>query len=305
MIFLAMAAAAVLFVLMVAGCSGQAVPETTDVPAVENQGFETTELFIVGSDTCLEVTQLLVEEFLALHSGQNLNMPVSGGGSGTGIAGLIDGTADLANSSRPIKDEELQLGKENGLDIDEVTIAFDGISVIVNNENTLDALTIEQISKIYTGEITDWSQVGGQGGAIVITSRDSSSGTYVFFREEVVQLGGEAKERDYSEQALLLASNAAIREEVGTNINAIGYIGLGYLDDSVKALGVKADEGSEAAAPLVENIVAGSYPIARGLYVYTPQPVDQLSDLAQAYFGFVLSDSGQEIVAEVGFVPVK
>ncbi len=307
--FLAAISLALLAVTAVFGCSNSPTapgnPGTAAETKTDNAGFDTVDLFIVGSDTCLEVSQLLVEEFLALHPGQNLNIPITGGGSGTGIAGLIDGTADLANSSRPIKDEEIQAGKDNGLDIDEVTIAFDGISVIVNMDNPVEELTLEQISEIFAGGISNWNQVGGPDADIVITSRDSSSGTHVFFKEEVVQLGGTAKEKDFSELSLFLASNAAIRDEVSTNANAIGYIGLGYLDDSVMAVAIKADEGSEAAAPSIENIVAGKYPIARGLYVYAPQPVSQLSDLAQAYLEFVLGDAGQEIVIEVGFVPVK
>jgi phosphate transport system substrate-binding protein len=271
----------------------------------EQMTFETTNVSIVGSDTSLEVSQALVEAFLALYPNQNLNLPITGGGSGTGIAGLIDGTADLANSSRPIKAEEIEIGKANGLDITEVTIAFDGISVVINKDNPVDELTVAQISKIFTGEIKNWSEVGGPDAQIVITSRDSSSGTHVFFKEEVVQLGGSAKENDYSELALFLASTSAIREEVSTNMNAIGYIGLGYLDDTVKAVAVKVDEGSAAVLPSVENVMNGSYAVARGLFVYTPQPVNQLSDLAQAYLEFVLSDAGQAIVAEIGFVPVQ
>ncbi len=290
------------------GCTGSGqtlAPTEAPAPAEESMAFATTEMFIVGSDTCLEVSQALVEAFLGLYPEQNLNLPISGGGSGVGIASLIDGTADLANSSRPIKDEEIQTGKDKGLDINEVTIAFDGISVVVNKDNPVNDLTVEQISKIFTGEISNWSEVGGSDAQIVITSRDSSSGTHVFFKEHVVQLEGAAKENDYSELSLFLASTSAIREEVSTNVNAIGYIGLGYLDDSVKAVAVKADEGSEAVMPSVENVMNGTYAIARGLFVYIPQPINQLSDLAQAYLEFVLSDAGQAIVSEIGFVPVK
>ena len=276
-----------------------------DMSAEAGQKFQTTDVFILGSDTCLEVSQLLVEEFLSLHADQNLNLPVSGGGSGTGIAGLLDGTVDLANSSRPIKEEEIDSGKASGLDIQEITFALDGIAVIINKENPVDDLTIEQISKIFTGEIINWSELGGNDAQIVITSRDSSSGTHVFFKEEVVQLGGSVKENDYSELALFLASTSAIREEVATNTEAIGYIGLGYLDESVKSVAVKVDEGSESAMPSVENVINQSYPVSRGLFIYTPGPINQLSDLAQAYLEFVLSDAGQEIVAEVGFVPIR
>ncbi len=306
------------------GCKAQTAPETTMAaetkapettapettaatveetePAVQ---FETTELFIVGSDTMLEVSQALVEEFLSLYPDQNLNVPITGGGSGTGIAGLLDGTAYLANSSRPIKDEEMQAGKDAGLDIAEVIIAYDGISVVVNKDNPVEELTVEQISKLFTGEIKNWKEVGGNDAAVVIASRDSSSGTFVFFREHVVQLEGKAKENDYSKDALFLASTSAVRGECASNANAIGYIGLGYLDDSVKPIKVKADDSSAGVTPSVENVKNGTYPIARALYIYTPHPVNELTDIAQAYLDFVLSDAGQAIVAEIGFVPLN
>ncbi|MBM3706455.1 MAG: hypothetical protein FJW66_08025, partial [Actinobacteria bacterium] len=161
-------------------------PETTAAKVEETKAmekFETTELFIVGSDTMLEVSQALVEEFLSLYPDQNLNVPITGGGSGTGIAGLLDGTAYLANSSRPIKDSEIQAGKDSGLDITEVVVAYDGISVVVNKDNPVEELTIAQISQLFTGEISNWKEVGGNDAAVVIASRDSSSGTFVFFRE--------------------------------------------------------------------------------------------------------------------------
>jgi len=299
------------------GCKTQTAPETTaaaetkapeTTAAAETEPevkFETTDLFIVGSDTLLEVSQALVEEFLSLYPGQNLNVPITGGGSGTGIAGLLDGTANLANSSRSIKDSEIEAGKESGLEIAEVVIAYDGLCVIVNKDNPVEELTIEQISQLFTGEISNWKEIGGNDAAIVIASRDSSSGTFVFFREFVVQLDGKAKDNDYSENSLFLASTSAVRGEVESNANAIGYIGLGYLDDSVKAIKVKADDGSAGVPPSVENVKNGTYGVARPLFIYTPGPVNALTDIAQAYLAFVLSDAGQAIVADIGFVTVN
>ena len=291
-----------------AAAANTKAPETTAAKAEEIKAgdmFETSDLFIVGSDTLLEVSQALVEEFLSLYPDQNLNVPITGGGSGTGIAGLLDGTAYLANSSRSIKDSEIQTGKDNGLEIAEVVIAYDGLSVVVNKDNPVDELTVEQISQLFTGEISNWKEFGGNDADVVIASRDSSSGTFVFFREFVVQLDGKAKDNDYSENSLFLASTSAVRGEVESNANAIGYIGLGYLDDSVKAIKVKADDSSAGVAPSVENVKNGTYGVARPLFIYTPAPVNELTDIAQAYLEFVLSDAGQAIVAEIGFVTVN
>lgn len=297
-------AAAVLMLFLISGvfsgCSGQADALNNSTDGSES-GFEDTELVIQGSDTLLEVSQNWAESFMDANPG--INISVTGGGSGTGIAALINKTADLANASRGIKDKEIDAAKDQGLDIQEYTVAWDGISVIINNNNPVDELSIEQISKIFTGEIDNWNEVGGNDGEIVVVSRDSSSGTYVYFKERVVQMNGEIKENDYTQMALFLASNSAIREEVSENDNAIAYIGLGYLDDSVKAANVIGEEAKEGVAPSIENVQDGSYPISRPLYVYAAN--SELTDLEQAFLDFAIGEEGQAIALKIGFVPLS
>jgi len=285
------------------GCSGQTETEnngTAQTDSSEGQ-FIDTELVIQGSDTLLEVSQNWAEAFMNANPGVNIS--VTGGGSGTGIAALINKTADLANASRSIKDKEIEAAKDKGLDVQEFTVAWDGISVIINKNNPVAELSIEQISKIFTGEITNWNEAGGNDGEIVVTSRDSSSGTYSYFKERVVQMDGEIEENDYTQMALFLASNSAIRGEVAGNENAIGYIGLGYLDDSVKAVYVIGEEAIEGVAPSIENVQDGSYPISRPLYIYTSD--SDLTDLEQAFLDFAIGEEGQAIALKIGFVPLS
>ena len=220
-----------------AGCSDNT--ETGNKGASQSEetagtGFSDTELVIQGSDTLLELSQNWAEAFMNDNPGVNIS--ITGGGSGTGIAALINKTVDLANASRSIKESEMESAGSAGLDVQEHIVAWDGISVVINKDNPVNELSIEQISKIYTGEITNWSEVGGNDAEIVVTSRDSSSGTFGYFKERVVQMNETMEENDYTQQALFLASNSAIREEVSGNENAIGYIGLGYLDDSCKGI---------------------------------------------------------------------
>lgn len=279
------------------GCEGQASPVVEE----KALGFEDSEVVIQGSDTMLELTQNLAEAFMNKYPGTIIS--VTGGGSGTGIAALINKTVDIAIASRKIKDSEIEEAKSAGLNPKEYTIAYDGLSVVINKNNPVEELTIEQLSKIFTGRITSWSEVSGSDKTIVVTSRDSSSGTHVYFKEVVVQIFESEKDNEYTANSLFLPSNSAVKEEVSTNENAIGYIGLGYLDDSVKSVKVKLDERSDAVSPSIENVENGSYPIARGLYMYVSRT--DLSDLEQALLDFIFSDEGQAIVLDVGFVPVK
>ena len=290
----------VALILFLIGGTLASCTKTKQTEYQENQ-FEDTELVIQGSDTLLEVSQNWAEAFMNANPGANIS--VTGGGSGTGIAALINKTVDLANASRKIKDKEMDEAKNQGLVVQEFVVAWDGISVVVNKDNPILELSIEQISKIFTGEITNWNEVGGKDGEIVITSRDSSSGTYGYFKERVVQIDGTMEENDYSQTALFLASNSAIREEVSNNYNSIGYIGLGYLDDTVKALNVIGEETTKSVAPSIENVQNGSYPISRPLYIYAPG--SKLTDLEQAFLDFALGEKGQAIALEIGFVPLN
>jgi phosphate transport system substrate-binding protein len=281
---------------VMSGCN-----EGTDADMGEAGGFQDTELVIQGSDTLLEVSQNWAEAFMNENPGVNIS--VTGGGSGTGIAALINGTVDLANASRGIKDKEMDSAKDLGLDVQEHIVAWDGISVVINKDNPVNELSIEQISKIFTGEISNWSEVGGNDAEIVVTSRDSSSGTFGYFKERVVQINKTMEENDYTQQALFLASNSAIREEITGNENAIGYIGLGYLDDSVKPLAVIGEDAAEGVKPSIDNVQNGTYPISRPLYMYSGDA--DLTDLEQAFLDFAMGADGQEIALDIGFVPLS
>ena len=271
--------------------------------APQNTGeyFEDRELVIQGSDTLLEVSMYWVENYSKANP--NVNVSVTGGGSGTGIAALINKTVDLATASRSIKDSEIMAANNQGIDIKEIVVAWDGISVIINKSNPVSELSIEQVSKIYTGEITNWNEVGGEDGEILVTSRDSSSGTFGYFKKRVVQLNGKVKENNYTQEALYLASNVSIREEVSANENAIGYIGLGYLDESVKAVDIIGEDANESVKPSVENVQNGSYPISRELFIYISDL--DITDLGEDFLEYVTGKEGQAIAQEIGFVPLN
>ncbi len=268
----------------------------TEEEPLEEAGlsYEGKELVISGSTTLLQVSEAWASSFMEKFGGTVI---VNGGGSGGGIADLINGTNELANASRQIKDAEMEAAKNAGLDIQEYTVLYDGIAVIVSSNVSIENLTIEQLSKIYTAEITNWKDLGGEDAGIVIIARDSSSGTGEYFLEKVVQMDKTLKDNDYSEMALRLQSNADIVNQIKENDNAIGYIGLGYLEESLKTIKV------EGVLPTVESVKDESYPISRGLYVYAPHK--ELTDIGQAYIDFVLGNDGQEIGLKEGFVPVK
>jgi phosphate transport system substrate-binding protein len=278
--------------IVLSGCgAGEMVSESTKDAGLLYDG---QELVISGSTTLLQVSEAWADAFMKKYGGTII---VNGGGSGAGIADMINGINDLANASRQIKDEEMQAASDAGLDVQEYTVLYDGIVVIVSSNVTVDNLTIEELSKIYTGEITNWQDIGGNDAKIVIVARDSSSGTGEYFLEEVVQLGKTMENNDYSETALRLQSNADVVNQIKDNDDAIGYIGLGYLEESLKVVKV---EGIEASIATVKD---GSYPISRGLYIYAPHK--ELSPIGQAYIDFVLSDEGQQIGLNEGFVPLS
>ncbi len=256
--------------------------------------YEGQELVISGSTTLLQVSEAWASAFMEKYGG---TITINGGGSGGGIADMINGINDLANSSRKIKDGELESAKDAGLDVQEYMVLYDGIAVIVSNDVPVENITIEQLSGIYTGEITNWQDVGGNDAEIVIIARDSSSGTGEYFLEEVVQLGKTMEDNDYSETAIRLQSNADVVNQIKEIDNAIGYIGLGYLEESLKSVKV---EGIE---PSIDTVKDNSYPISRGLYIYAPGK--DLTEIGQAYINFVLSDEGQDIGLEEGFVPLN
>jgi phosphate transport system substrate-binding protein len=250
-------------------------------------GLFAQKLTIQGSTTVLPIAQAAAEAYM--DNNPDADITVRGGGSGTGIAALIDGATDIADASRPMKDKEVKTAREKGVSPVAHIVARDGIAVVVHPDNPIDAITIESIKAIYTGEISRWDDMGGKG-SIVVVSRDAASGTFEAFNELALH---KAKLTD---EALMLASNLEIARTVAQTPGAIGYIGLGYLTDNVKALTV------EGIMPSEKTVNDDSYPLARPLFMYTN---GDPKGLAKGLIDFIMSGPGQEIVKEAGFVPVK
>jgi phosphate transport system substrate-binding protein len=253
-----------------------------------------------GSDTIVNLALAWAEKYQDEHP--DVRISVTGGGSGTGIASLINGTVDIANASRQIKQEEIDQAKSNGVDPLEHVIARDAIAVIVNPENPVNQLTLKQISDIYSGKITNWTEVGGDDRPIVKLSRETNSGTHVYFLETVLRLGNSKDETLFSMDTLLLPSSEGIIAEVRQNPNAIGYDGLGYVPDDLKMIAIAEEEGGAYVLPSIPTVNDKTYPIARDLYMYTN---GQPEGLLKEYLDWIMSDTAQEIVAELGFVPVN
>jgi len=281
--WVALAAALALSVAAV-GCTGGTAEKTSTDAAAELTGSINVE----GSDTMVNLAQAWAESFQGTNPG--VMIAVKGGGSGTGIAALINGTVDFADASRQMKEEEISQAQANGVTPTEIEVAKDGIAVVVNPANGVVDLTLDQLGRIYRGEVTNWKDVGGKDAQIVLLSRDSSSGTYEYFKEEVV-----GKDKEYAKTAKLLASTQAIIDETKNNPNAIGYVGLGYVTADVKVVAV---DGVAASA---ESALDGSYALSRGLYLYSN---GEPTGVMKAYVDYILSAEGQKVVTDQGFVPV-
>ncbi len=253
-----------------------------------------------GSDTMVNLALAWAEVYTARHP--EVRISVTGGGSGTGIAAMINGTVDIVNASRALKPEELERAHANGIEPVEHVVAGDAIAVVVHPSNPVEGLTIDQLSDIFTGRITNWREVGGEDRPIVLLSRESNSGTYVYFLEQVVRKGDRENEALFSPNTLLMPSSEGISNEVRQNPNAVGYDGLGYVTPDQKTLGVARVRGDPYIPPTIETVKEGTYPIARPLYMYTRgEPTGAIKD----YLDWVLSPEGQAIVKELGFVPLK
>jgi phosphate transport system substrate-binding protein len=288
------------FIDFVKSTRGQEIVEEVGYLSINGSIFEETdpeetevtdEISITGSNTVLPISTLEAEEFMYRYLDSVIT--VKGGGSGVGIAALIDGTTNIAQTSRRIKDSEITEAENNGVDPIEHVIAWDAIAVVVNPENSVTKITFNDLRGIYNGTITNWEEVGGEDSKITVIGRDSASGNYEFFKEEV--LG----EEDFTQNAYALPSNGLVKEAVVGNTQGIGYIGYAYLDENVKALSLDAGEGYVEAIP--ENIVSGEYPLARTLQYYTD---GEPTGLTKEFIDFVLSTTGQEIVYEAGYFPV-
>jgi len=275
------------------GCAPQPPPEGQEsgpepVYTIENK----------GSDTMVNLALAWAEEYMHLHP--EVRISVTGGGSGTGIAAMINGTVDIANASRAMKPEEIAAAEANGITPVQFVVARDAIAVVVHPSNPVDRLTLQQISDIYTGRITNWNQVGGEDRPIVLLSRESNSGTYVYFLENVVRLGDKESDLLFSPDTLLMPSSEGISTEVRQNPNAIGYDGLGYVTADQKVLAIAREPGGPYVLPSVETVNDGTYPISRPLFMYTS---GEPTGVTRAYLDWILSE-GQVLVSELGFVPL-
>src|SRR6476619_1337975 len=246
-------------------------------------------LVIKGSDTLgAKLVPQLAEQFKAQHPGTTFYF--SAEGSTTGIAAIIDGTAQIGMSSRRAKTSEVGAAASKGKHMKPTIVAFDGIGVIVNSANPIKGLTKKQVEQIFTGDVTDWSAVGGSGGKISVYTRNTSSGTYSDFKELAM------KKRDYAGGSQKMAGNEQIAAEEGKNPNGVGYVGMAY----TKASGVKVVP-IDGVAPSVQTVHAKTYPYARPTFYYTN---GDPSGLAKEFLQFTISGAGQKIAAQVGFVPI-
>ena len=295
---------AALAIMLLAGLITSLAGCSTTGNATADAAQETSDSFkIIGSNTVEPLSVLWAEDFMKANP--EVSIAVSGPGSGVGIAALIDGTTDIAQASRQMKSSEYDQARENGRNPVETTVAMDALSVIVHPSNPVSELTIAQLSGIFSGSITNWNEVGGNDAPIVALSRDTNSGTHVFFKEHVVQMQGTDKEDktlEYGPKVLFLPSTKEGVDEVAGNENAIFYPGLGYLTDEVKPLAIKKTANDPAVLPSVETAQDGSYPISRGLYYYTD---GEPTGIIKAYIDYCLSTEGQVKVTESGYVPLN
>jgi len=258
---------------------------------------------IIGSNTVTPLSSVWAEEFMNTYP--DVSISVSGPGSGVGIAALIDGTTDICQASRTIKQSEIDQAEANDVEPYEIQVATDALSVVVHPSNPVSELTTVKLSAIYTGEITNWDEVGGNDVEIVAIARDTNSGTHVFFKEHVVQmqeLPTEDKSLEYGGNVLMLPSTEEGVSQVANNPNAIFYPGLGYVTEEVKPLAIKRTADSTGVLPTVQTALNGTYPIARPLLFYTNgEPTGVIKD----FIDYCLSPEGQEKVIEVGYVPLQ
>ena len=247
-----------------------------------------------GSDTLLPLAQKAAENYS--EKNPSAHVTVTRGGSGVGLSSLREGTTDIAMASRRIKFDERVRMQQAGRPVEELTVAFDALAVIVHPSNPVSRLTREQLEGIFRGKITNWKQVGGEDRKIVVYSRETSSGTYEFFKESVL------KHRNYMPAVLSMPATGAIIQSVSQTPGAIGYVGLAYLNPEVKALAVSYDGGGSYVAPTFDNARSKSYPIVRPLYFYYTKSNEAA---VRPLVDYLTSDEGQAMVASIGFIPIR
>ena len=275
------------------GCAGRPPRNGHTVPPEPSTAIQNT-----GSDTLVNLALAWAERYMTLNP--EVRIAVTGGGSGTGIASLINGTVQIANASREMSAEEIAQARKNGIDPVRFTVALDAIAVVVNPHNPVKGLTLRQISDIYTGKIRRWTSVAGDDRPIVLLSRESNSGTYVYFLEQVVRLGDPKNKALFSPETLLMPSSEGIGSEVRQNPNAIGYDGLGYVTAEQKMIAVARTDAGPFVLPSARSVLDSTYPVSRPLYMYT---AGAPSGEVKRYLDWIMGE-GQELVTELGFVPL-
>ena len=280
-------------VLLLAAC-GSPEKKADNANGATSASSNKIAITIKGSDTVLPLSQKEAEEYMKKHA--DASITIIGGGSGVGISALMDGTTDVAMSSRPLKMDEKMKYQEKKIDITEVIIASDALAVVVHPKNSLDKLTHEQISDIFTGKITNWKEVGGKDMKIICYSRETSSGTYEFFKEHVMD------KKNYATTVLNMPATGAIIQSVSHTEGAIGYVGLAYETNDVKPLSVSYDQGKNFVLPSIASAQDGTYPISRPLYYFYSKTNEAK---IKPFVDFILSDEGQQLVKDVGYVPLK
>lgn len=255
---------------------------------------------IKGSDTMVNLAQSWAERYMEANPAEFA--AVTGGGSGTGLSSLISGACDIAMSSRNIKEKEIALAKQKGINPYEIKVGLDGLAVVVHLKNPVNKLTLDQLAGIFSGRITNWKELGGLDSKIAVLSREVNSGTHVYFKEHVLRKNDPNSKEEFAASALMLPSSQAIADEIAGNIQAIGYYGMGYISPKQQPVSIAKDDKSEFVAPTIENVLSGKYPISRPLFLYTNS---EPQGLVKKFVDFVLSKEGQEIVLETDFVPIK
>jgi phosphate transport system substrate-binding protein len=258
------------------------------------QGDQRAKITIKGSDTMVILGQRWAESYMQQNAG--VTVQVTGGGSGTGIAALIDGATDICQASRPMKDKERDSAKQKrGKDVVEIPVALDAVAIYLNESNPLAELTLDQIKSVYTGKIKTWDELGWTGGGPIVTyGRENNSGTYVYFKEHVL---GNA---DFNERVQTLPGTSSVANAVSKDKRAIGYGGIAYLK-GIKAIKAKKDAASPGVEPAIVAVVSGDYPISRKLFFYTSGAPEGAT---KAFIDWVLSPDGQKVVDQVGFYPL-
>lgn len=257
---------------------------------------QAANLTVKGSDTMLMLGQAWAEAFMKKNN--KIDVSIQGGGSGTGISALINKTCDIAAASRPMKAKEIEKCKEKNIMPIATAVAMDGVSFAVNSANPVKTFTLAQLKDIYTGKVRNWKQVGGNDAPIVVLSRESSSGTYVYIQDTML------KGAKYAKTALLMPSTKAIQQEITNNKNAIGYGGVAYFINkkNIKIVPLALKAGAAAIHPTDDNVRSKKYPLSRPLYFYTP---GKPKGAAAEFINFALSAEGQKLVTSTGYVSLK